>query len=160
MFNLSIEKDTFPNDLKIAQITPIYKGEDSSDKSNYRPISVLPWFSRILECIMCNCLYKYLIKNNILYSKQFGFQNNHSTDHVVVQLVEQITESYENKKYTSGVSIDLLKAFHTIGNSILLKKLELYSITDRHHGWVKSYFSNRRQFIQADEKENTSTSQF
>ena len=46
---------------------------------------------------MCNCLYKYLIKNNILYSKQFGFQNNHSTDHVVVQLVEQITESYENK---------------------------------------------------------------
>ena len=95
LFNLSIEKGVFPDGLKIARVTPIYKGEGSSDVSNYRPISVLPCFSKILERIMYNRLYKYLIENNILYSKQFGFQNGHSTDHAVVQLVDQIIESIE-----------------------------------------------------------------
>ena len=86
---------------------------------------------------MYNCLYKYLIENNILYC----FQNDHSTDHAVVQLVDQIMESFENNKYRLGVFIDLSKAFDTVGHSILLKRLKLYGITDRNHGWVKSYLS-------------------
>ena len=73
---------------------------------------------------MYNRLYKYLIENNILYSKQFGFQNGHSTDHAVVQLVDQIIESFENNKYTLGVFIDLSKAFDTVDHSIHLKKLK------------------------------------
>ena len=105
MFNLSIKKGVSPDNLKIARVTPIYKGEGSSDVSNYRPISVLPSFSKILEY---NLLYKYLIENDILYSKQFGFQNGRSTDHAFVQLVDQIIESFENNKYTLGVFIDLL----------------------------------------------------
>ena len=109
LFNLSNENGVFPDDLKIAWVTPIYKGEDSSDVSNYRPASMLPWFSKILERIMYNRLYKYFIENNIIYSKQFGFQNGHSTDHAVV--VDQIIESFENKKYILGLFIDLLKAF-------------------------------------------------
>ena len=156
LFNISIKKDVFPDDLKIVRVTLIYKGKDSSDVSNYRPISVLPCFSKILEHIMYNRLYKYLIENNILYSKQFGFQNGHSTDHAVVQLVDQIIESFENNKYTLGVFIDLSKAFDTVDHSILLKKLELYGITDRNHGWLKSHLSNRRQFVQINEKEKTS----
>ena len=105
---------------------------------------------------MYNRLYKYLIKNNILYSKQFGFQNAHSLDHAVIQLVDQVIESFENKKYTLGVFIDLSKAFDTVHHSILLKKLELYGITDRNHGCIKSYLSNWRQFVQINEKEKTS----
>ena len=97
--------------------------------------------------------HAYLIENNILYSKQFDFQNGHSTDHAVVQLVDQIIKSSENNKYTLGVLIGLSKAFDTVDNSILLKKLELYGITDRIHGWVKSYLSNRRKFIEINEKE-------
>ena len=83
LFNISMKKGVFPDNLKIAWVTPIYKGKDSSDVSNYRPISVLPCFSKILECIMYNRLYKYLIESNILYSKKFQkipFQNGHSTD--------------------------------------------------------------------------------
>ena len=87
---------------------------------------------------MYNRLYKYLIENNISYSKEFGFQNGHSTDHAVVQLVDQITESFENSKYTLSVLIDLSKAFDTVCHSIFLKKLELYRITDRNNR-VKSY---------------------
>ena len=111
LFNLSNEKGVFPDDLKIVWVTPIYKGKDSSDVSNYRPVSMLPWFSKILERIMYNRLYKYFIENNTLSSKQFGFQNGHSTDHAVV--VDQIIESFENKKYILGVFIDLSKAFDT-----------------------------------------------
>ena len=112
LFNLSIKKGVSPDNLKIARVTPIYKGEGSSDVSNYRPISVLPSFSKILEQITytkyLNTDNKYLIENDILYSKQFGFQNGHSTDHALVQLVDQIIESFENNKYTLGVFIDLL----------------------------------------------------
>ena len=97
LFNLSIEKSVFPEDLKILRVTPIYKGEESSDVSNYRPISVAPCFPKILERIMYNRSYKHLIENNILYSKQFFFQNGHKTDHPVVQLVYQIIESFENR---------------------------------------------------------------
>ena len=106
---------------------------------------------------MYNRLYKYyLIENNVLHSKQFGFQNGYSTDHAVVHLVDQITESFENNKYTRGVFIDLSNAFDTVDHSTLLKKMELYGIADRSYGWVEYYLSNRRQFIQINEKEKTS----
>ena len=95
-FDLSIEKSVFPDDLKIAWVTSIYKGEGSGDESNYRPISVLLCFSRILEHTKFNHLYKYLTENNIL-PKLFCFQNGNSTDHAVVQLTDQITESLKIK---------------------------------------------------------------
>ena len=79
LFNLSIVKGIFPVDLKIAKFTPIYKADHSSNISNYRPISVLPCFSKMLERIMYNCLQKYLKDQNILYDKKFGFQICHST---------------------------------------------------------------------------------
>ena len=72
LFNLSIEKGIFPDDLKIAKVTPIYKTDDKSNLSNYRPISVLSCFSKILERIMYNSLYQYLTENKILYLKQFS----------------------------------------------------------------------------------------
>ena len=96
MFNLSIEKSVFPNDLKIARVTPTYKGEGSNDVSNYRSISVLPCFSKILESIMYNLLYKYLIENNNLCFKQC----------CSTQLVDHIIESFENNRETLGAFTD------------------------------------------------------
>ena len=74
IFELSLEKGIFPDDLKIARVTPIFKGGNLSNLGHYRPISVLPCFSKIPEPIMHNRIYKYLLENNILYSKQFAFQ--------------------------------------------------------------------------------------
>ena len=81
LFNLSIVKGIFPDDLKISKVTPIYKADNSCNVSNYRPISVLPCFSKMLEQIMYNRLQKYLKDQNILCDKQSGFQTGHSTDH-------------------------------------------------------------------------------
>ena len=83
--------------------------------------------------------HKYLVENDTLYAKQFGFQKSHSTDHVVIQLVDQITESFENNKYALGAFIDLSKAFNTVDLSIFVQKLELYGITDINHGWFSGY---------------------
>ena len=128
MFELSLEKGIFPDDLKIARVTPVFKGGDRSKLGNYRPISVLSCFSKILERIMHNRIHKYLQENKILYPKQFGFQFGHSTDHAIIQFVDQIFEAFENNLYTLGVFIDLSKAFDTVDHTILLKKLELHGI--------------------------------
>ena len=77
---------------------------------------------------MYNRLCKYLRKEKLLHSKQFGFQKGNSEDHVIVHLISQIYESFENDNYTLGVLIDLSKAFHTVDHSTLLKKIEMYGV--------------------------------
>ena len=123
--------------------------------SNYKPISVLPCFSKILERLTYNGLYKNLKENNILYEKQFSFQRGYSTNDAIVQLVDKYFDSFEKVKFTLGVFIDLLKAFDTVDHSILLKKLKLYGVTDKNLAWFESYLSNRKQYIQISENSKT-----
>ena len=104
LFENSIEKKgVFSDALKIARVTPFFKGGDPSNISNYRLISVLPCFSKILERIMYSRLYKYLTTEKLLYTKQFGFQTGHSTEHAIFKLFDQIYESFEKDHYTLGV---------------------------------------------------------
>ena len=150
LFNLSIEKGIFPDDLKIAKVTPIYKTDDISNLSNYRPISVLSCFSKILERIMYNRLYQYLTENKILYHKQFGFQTGHSTEHAIVQLVDQILESHEHNKYILGVFIDLSRAFvrkprrvnwfFFIKSKFIVWNWNLFSKTSKFISWNRNLF--------------------
>ena len=105
--------------MKIVNVTLVFKTGDLKDISNYRPISLLPCFSKILERITHNCLYSYLINKKILYEKQFGFQKGHSTEHVIAQLLDQIYQSFENDSYTL---INFSKTFDTTDDAILLKK--------------------------------------
>ena len=133
--------------MEIVKVTPVFKEGGSADLSNYRPISLLSCFSKILERLMYNRLYKHLSNLKTLYPKEFGFQKSHSTDHALLQLVDQIYESFEHKEYTIGVFIDLSKAFDIVDHNILLKKLETYSIAGMHPQWFRNYISNRKQYI-------------
>ena len=141
--------------MKIAKVTPVYKAGDSSDLGNYRPISVLPCFSKILERIMYKRLYKYLQENKILYCKQFGFQAGHSTDHAIIQLVDQIYENFEENNYTLGVFIDLSKAFDTVAHKIRLSKLETYGVKRNLLKWFENYLTNRKQYVQINNNKKT-----
>ena len=96
---------------------------------------------------MYNRLYNFLVENNILYQKQFGFQNARTTEHAILQLMNQITEAFSQGKYTLGIFIDLSKAFDTVNHSILLQKLKAYGIQSENLKWFRSYLSNRKQFL-------------
>ena len=104
-----------------------------------RPISVLPCFSKLLERIMCNRLFKYLSENSVLCEKQFGFQTSHSTQHATLLLVNQLYQSFVESKFTLGIFIDLSKAFDTANHKILTTNLELYGIKGCNIRWFESY---------------------
>ena len=85
----------FPDKLKIACVTPIFKKGDKSDKMNYRPVSVLSCFSKILEKIAYARLVKFLDKHNILSRNQYGFRKNYSTAIALVDICNKIVDAYE-----------------------------------------------------------------
>ena len=142
--------------MKIAKVTPLLKSGDVEDATNYRPISVLPVFSKILERIMYNRIYKHLKNNNLLFDKQFGFQLNNSTEHSILQLVNDISSSFGRGQYTLGIFIDLSKAFDTVDHEILISLLEYYGIKGKTLKWLKSYLSERKQCISYSDVGKTS----
>ena len=109
IFNVSLAKGVFPDKLKIARVRPIFKKVNNTLVTNYGPMSVLPCFSKLLERIIYNRLYRFLVENNIFYQKQFGFQNAHSTEHAILQLVNQITEAFSQGKYALGILLTFLR---------------------------------------------------
>ena len=108
-----------------------YSEKMQSRLSNYRPISTLPVFSKVLESIMYNRVYNQLDSKDFLYEKQFGFQSN-STEHAIFQLTRDITSSFEKGEYTLGVFIDLSKAFDTADHQILIKNYSIMELMALH----------------------------
>ena len=143
VFKVSIQQGIFPDSLKIAKVTPIFKFGDK-DVSSYHPISVLPVFSKFLERIMYNRVYNHLDSKRLLYEKQFSFQRNNSSEHAILQLTRDITDSFEKVEYALGNFIDLSKAFDSVDHQILIKKLQYYGIDGTALEWFKSYLSNRK----------------
>ncbi len=116
--NLSLMQGVFPNELKIARVVPLYKADNNMLVNNYRPVSVLPVFSKILERLMYNRLYAFIIKHDIFYKYQFGFQKGHSTNMALIVLVDKIMSALDNGDIVLGVFIDLSKAFDTVNHTI------------------------------------------
>ena len=130
LINMSFTSGKFHDLLKIVKVIPIHKGGSTVDMNNFRPISLLSIFDKIIEKLMHKRLYKFLDDNNILYDKQFGFRKNNSTIFSLIEITEKIKESIDNKKFGCGIFIDLRKAFDTVNHDILLRKLDHYGIRD------------------------------
>ena len=146
--HLSFATGIFPYAMKIAKIIPIYKTGAKDEFNNYRPISLLPQFSKILEKLFDDRLEQFICKNNILTDCQFGFRTGRSSSMAIVNLMEKITNSLDNKKTVISVFIDLRKAFDTIDHTIPLQKLNNYGIRGIVNQWVCSYLTHRKQYVQ------------
>ena len=145
--NQSLLEGVFPNALKIAKVVPIFKNGDLKCVTNYRPISVLPAFSKITEKIVYKRLYKYISDNSILHQNQFGFREKLSTSMALLELIDKLSEAVDDKLTTIGVFIDLAKAFDTVDHGILLRKLQHYGIRGIALDWFRSYLTDREQFV-------------
>ena len=146
LFNTSLVTSQFPDSWKLARVTPIFKEGDKAEKSNYRPISVLPVISRLFEKLVTNQLYQHMNDNGYFSPDQSGFLRLHSTVTCLLQNTDDWYHGLDLGKLVGLVFIDLKKAFDTVDHDILCKKLEYYGIQQRELAWFKSYLSNRKQF--------------
>jgi hypothetical protein len=147
LFNKSIECHTFPDILKKARVTPVHKGGNPADINNYRPISNLPILSKIFEKIIYKQLYSYLVKFDILSPCQFGFRSQKSTNDAIISLLDIIYSALDKNEFPIGLFIDLRKAFDTVNHNYLLLKLQHYGIRGLALDYIRSYLSDRHQYV-------------
>ena len=146
LFYKSMSAGKFPEDWKIARIAPIFKSGARDDRSNYRPISVLPFMSRLFEKLIFNQFYEYLDANKSPYEHQSGFRLLHSVTAALMASTNDWYLNIDKGKYTGLVFIDLKKAFDTVDHKILVDKLKMYGVNGLEHDWFTLYLDNRKQF--------------
>ena len=146
-YALSFEYGIFPDALKIAAVTPIYKTDDELSSSNYRPISVLPCLSKILEKLIKIRIISFLEKNHVFNPYQYGFRAKHSTTHALLDITTSLYDNLNKKILSSLVLLDLRKAFNTVSHQRLLLKLGHYGIRGIALQLLTSYLSDRMQFV-------------
>ena len=154
VFNNSLEQGIMPDILKISRITPVDKGGDITDPSNFRPISTLYSFAQIFEKLVYSQILGYLEKHNILSKFQFGFRKGRSTEHAIVEITDNFKKAIDKNLYMCGVFLDFSKVFDTVNHQILLKKLEAYGIRGTPLQWFTNYLTNRQQYVSLNNLES------
>ena len=147
IINQMLTTGIFPYAFKVSKVIPLYKKGDSSLLVNYRPISLLPTISKIFEKVIHDQLYDYFDKYNLLAEQQYGFRKQHFTEYAAVKLIDHVSKKIENGKTPTDVYIDLSKAFDTLTFDILLFKLKYYGVTDTALDLMRTYLTNRKQYV-------------
>ena len=157
LFNLCLSQGIFPANLKNAIIVPIFKSGDPFSFNNYRPISLLPVISKVLENIVYMQLSSFLNTERLIYDNQFGFRQNHSTYMPISILYDQATTALKNKQFCAAIYLDLKKAFDTVNPHILVNKLKHYGIHHKELDFFRSYLSGRSQVTKYNSTISTSS---
>ena len=138
---------TFLHILRSKFMSLLFKTGDKGSFSKYRPVSLLPQFSKIIEKLFNKRLDTFIEVNQVITSSQYGFRNKASTSHALLDLHEQLTKSMDKKLKTIGIFIDLKKAFDTIDHSLLIKMLTIFGIRGVASSWITSYLDKRSQYV-------------
>ena len=157
IINTSLNTGIVPSQMKTAKVIPIFKASDPCLLKNYRPVSLLSAFSKILEKIMFDKVTSFLCSNDILYKHQYGFRSKHSTIHPILHLLNHCAEANNKPKseYTLAVFCDLSKAFDVIDHKILLHKLRAYGLRGIVNTWFENYLTGRTQFVEIENQRST-----
>jgi hypothetical protein len=148
IFNSSLVTGSIPIQLKTAKVIPLFKSGDRELLDNYRPISLLSVFSKVLEKAVCHRLVAHMEQNNILSDSQFGFRGGRSTLQPMILLMNKITQTLEKKEHGVAVFCDLRKAFDSCDHEILLKRMGQIGVGGIELTWFENYLKNRLQYVQ------------
>uniref|UniRef100_A0A3Q3LKN7 Reverse transcriptase domain-containing protein n=1 Tax=Labrus bergylta TaxID=56723 RepID=A0A3Q3LKN7_9LABR len=152
MINRSLDESVFPSTLKTAIVTPVHKSGDRQEVSNYRPISILPAISKVIEKVLAEQLVAHLNIENLLHPMQFGFRANHSTETACCYFLEVIKGSLDKGGVVGAVFLDLRKAFDTVNHSVLISKLSKFKLSVNVVNWIQSYLLGRSQCVRINDK--------
>ncbi|CAH2252093.1 jg13882 [Pararge aegeria aegeria] len=152
IFNNCIDCGVFPDLMKLSKIVPLFKSGSTSDPTNFRPVSVLPSFSKIFEKLILNQLLYHFHKYNLLHIKQFGFTRGRSTIDAGVELIQNIFVAWEESRDALGVFCDLSKAFDCVQHETLVRKLHHYGIQGVALDLMSNYLRDRIQKVDVNGK--------
>lgn len=147
IINKSLTSGIFPTSWKQAKVTPIFKAGSKDDVNNYRPISILPTISKIIEKWIHKHLMSYLNKYKLLHKKQSGFRTEHSTESALLLMTETWLKAINDGKLVGCIMLDFRKAFDLVDHKLLLRKLALYKFGNISLSWFESYLTNRSQQV-------------
>lgn len=146
--NISLETGVFPEILKRSVVKPLYKKKDRSSMANYRPITLIPIFSKIFEKIMHNKLTSFFGKHNVIHKTQYGFQKHKSTTLAAFDLITEVLRAFNAQNYVTVLFFDMTKAFDLVPHKLLLSKLEHNGIRGPALKWLETYLVNRKQCVE------------